>query len=66
MNVEYAIKVIQKNGREDYLRDGLAANGRITEFPTYAHAIHKADFLRVGMEGDVQSINVVKYPKRAR
>jgi hypothetical protein len=64
--VKYAIKVVQKDGDEDYLRDGIAADGRITEFPTYAHAVHKADFLRIGMEGGVQSINVVKYPKRAK
>jgi hypothetical protein len=48
------------------IESGIVADGRITEFPTYAHAVHKADFLRIGMEGDVQSINVVKYPKRAK
>jgi hypothetical protein len=64
--VRYAIKVIQKNGREDYLRDGVSANGRITGFPSYAAAMRQHDFMRIGMEGEVQSINVVKYPKRAR
>jgi len=62
---KYAIKVVQKNGDEDYLRDGIAANGRITGFPSYAAAMRQQAFMRIGMEGDVQSINVVKYPKRA-
>jgi hypothetical protein len=63
--VKYAIKVIEKNGREVYLRDGAGPGGRITGFPSYASAMRQHDFMRIGMEGDVQSINVVKYPKRA-
>jgi hypothetical protein len=58
---DYAIKVIQKNGDEDFLCDGLGDTP--TRFPSYAAAMRQYDFLKVGMEGDVQSINVVKYPK---
>ena len=60
--MKYAIKVVQKNGDEDFICDGL---GNVpTRFPSYADAYHHVKlFLRIGMEGDVQSINVVKYPK---
>jgi hypothetical protein len=59
---DYAIKVVQKNGDEDFLCDGM---GNVpTRFPSYAAAYHQADFLKIGIEGDVQSINIVKYPKR--
>jgi len=57
----YAIKVVQKNGDEDFLCEGLG--NRIVRFPSYAAAYHYMDFMRIGMEGDVQSINIVKYPK---
>jgi hypothetical protein len=61
--MKYAIKVVQKNGDEVYLRE---SNGAITGFPSYAAAMRQAEFMRIGMEGDVQSINVVKYPKRPK
>ena len=61
---DYAIKVIQKNGDEDFLCDGLGNTP--TRFPSCAAAMRQYDFLKIGMEGDVQSINVVKYPKKAR
>jgi len=60
--MDYAIKVVQKNGEEDFLCDGLS--DRPTRFPSYAAAYHQRDFLKIGMQGDVQSINIVKYPKR--
>ena len=58
---DYAIKVVQKNGDEDFLCDGLGTVP--TRFPSYSAAYRYVDFLKVGMEGDVQSINIVKYPK---
>jgi len=56
----YAIKVVQKNGDESYLRE---TNGQITRFPSYAAAMKQREFMMVGMKNEVQSINVVKYPK---
>ena len=64
--MKYAIKVIEKNGDEDYLRDGDGGEGRITGFPSYAAAMRQHEFMSIGMKGDVQSINVVKYPKSRR
>jgi hypothetical protein len=61
---DYAIKVVQKNGAEDFLCDGLG--DRPTRFPSYAAAYRQVDFMKIGMEGDVQSINIVKYPKKFR
>jgi hypothetical protein len=62
--VNYAIKIIQKNGAEDFLCDGLTT--RPTKFPSRAAAERQRDFMNTGMEGDVQSINVVPYPKEAK
>lgn len=60
--MDYAIKVVQKNGDEDFLCGGLTNHPK--RFPSYAAAYHQVDFMKIGMEGDVQSINIVKYPKR--
>jgi hypothetical protein len=61
--MKYAIKVVQKNGDECYLRE---TSGAITGFPSYAAAMRQHEFMSIGMKGDVQSINVVKYPKVRR
>jgi hypothetical protein len=59
---DYAIKVVQDDGEEDFLCDGL---GNVpTHFPSRAAAQRQVDFMKLGMDGDVQSINIVKYPKR--
>ena len=60
--MKYAIKVVQKNGDEAFLREG---GGAITAFPSYAAAMRQHKFMCIGMKNDVQSINVVKYPKKA-
>jgi hypothetical protein len=36
---------------------------RPTKFPSRAAAERQRDFMKIGMEGDVQSINIVPYPK---
>jgi hypothetical protein len=59
--VNYAILVIQQEGDEDYLCDGLG--NRPTKFPSRAAAQRQVDFMKIGMDGDVQSINIVRYPK---
>lgn len=58
----YAIKVVQKNGDEEFLCDGLGDTP--ARFPSRAAAQRQKEFMLIGMEGDVQSINVVKYPKK--
>lgn len=57
----FAIKVVQKNGEEDFLCDGLTQTP--SRFPSRSAAWRQVDFLKIGMEGDVQAIVVVKYPK---
>jgi hypothetical protein len=60
----FAIMVIQKDGEQDYVCDGL---GDIpTRYPTRRKAQEFVDFMKIGMDGDVQSINVVPYPRRKK
>ncbi len=57
----YAIKVIGEDADEGYVCDGLGDTP--ARFPSRAAAERQKQFMLIGMEGDVQSINVVKYPK---
>ncbi len=57
----YAIKVVQKSGDDTYLCEGLGDTP--ARFPSRAAAERQKQFMLIGMEGEVQSINVVKYPK---
>ena len=59
----YAILVIDENGESCYLCDGVGINGKPSRFPSHAAAERQVDFMKIGMEGDVQSINIVRYPK---
>jgi hypothetical protein len=59
--VSYAILVIGQDGEEDYVCDGLG--DRPVKFPSRAAAQRQVEFLELGMNGDVQSINIVRYPK---
>lgn len=59
----YAIKLISKRGTEAYLREGTGPNGRIAGFPTKRAADKQVEFMKIGMAGECQSINVVKYPR---
>jgi len=57
----YAILVVQDNGDEDYLCDGF---GEVpTRFVTRAKAQEMRDFMAIGMAGDVESIDIVPYPR---
>ncbi len=56
----YAIRVIQQNGDEDYMCEGLT--NVPSRFPSRAAAQRAVDFMQIGMDGDVQSISIVKYP----
>lgn len=57
--MRYAIKVIWDDGDEDYVMQGerVAAFGKL-------QAKEQVEFLRVGMEDECQSINIVRYPKK--
>lgn len=58
----YAIKVVQKNGDEDFLCVGYT--DIVAKFPSRAAAQKQKDFMLIGMEDEVQSINIVKYPAK--
>lgn len=59
----WAILVIWKNGQEDYVKQGLS--DVIATF-SRADAIEQTKFMKIGMDGDCQSINIVPAPKRER
>jgi len=54
----FAVKVIWKNGKEDFLCHGFTKN--VMAFTNRHAAKEFADFMREGMD-EVQSINVVRY-----
>lgn len=60
----YAILVVDEEGEEEYLCDGMGDHP--TRFSSREAALDMVAFMKIGMEGDVQSINVVPYPKPAR
>lgn len=60
--MNYAILVIQNDGDEDYLCEGMTSTP--AKYPSRAAAQRMVDFMKIGMEGDVQSINIVRYPSR--
>lgn len=60
----FAILVVQLDGDEHYLCDGMG--DRPTRYSSREEAQKMVDFMKIGMEGDVQSINVVNYPARLR
>jgi hypothetical protein len=62
--MNFAVLVIDNDGEEEYLCDGMG------DTPSKFHSRHAAqetvDFIKIGLEGDVQSINVVSYPKKEK
>jgi hypothetical protein len=59
--MRYAIKVIWKNGDEEYVMSGLGKSARIATFSAKSRARTEADFMAMGID-DAQSINVVRAP----
>ena len=58
----FAIMVVDEDGDDSYLCEGF---GNIpVAFPTRKSAEEYRSFMKIGMDGDVQSINVVPYPAR--
>jgi hypothetical protein len=60
----FALLVIGLNGEEDYLCNGMGDTP--TRFFSKREAQSQKDFMWIGMDGDVQSINIVPYPKEQR
>lgn len=54
----FAIKVVWLDGVEEYLKEGCS----IARFTNRKRAEEQCDFMKEGMEDEVQSINVVPYP----
>ncbi len=63
--MNWAILVVWSNGEEEYVKQGIGTE--VARF-TKAEAVEQREFLWMGMEGDpdVQSVNVVRYPKRRK
>lgn len=60
MNTGFAVKVIWKDGEEELLCEGMT--DKPARFLRRTDAQHHRDFMLIGMEDEVQSINVVAYP----
>ncbi len=56
----WAVLVVWEDGEEEYLHPGIGDDVAI--FRTREEAQEKRDFMWIGMEGECQSINVVRYP----
>jgi hypothetical protein len=57
--VNWAIKVVWPNGEEEFLHPGIT--GKVALFRSLKAAKEQRDFMWIGMEGECQSINIVKY-----
>ncbi len=55
--MSYAILVVWKDGNEEYLKEGYSDKPAI--FLSKSSAKEQAEFMYMGMEEEVQSINVV-------
>lgn len=59
--LDWAILVIWKDGEEEYLHEGLGTT--TARFRSRNDAIEQTKFMKMGMDDEVQSINVVPYPR---
>lgn len=57
----YAIKVIYDSGDEEFLCEGFS--DRPARFHSLNAAKKQRDFMKMGMDDECQSINVVPYPQ---
>jgi len=60
--MRYAVQVVWNNGDTEYLNRGIGDS--IALFPSKQKATKYAEFMKMGMDEDVQSINVVRFPAR--
>lgn len=58
----FAIKVIWNDGEEEYLKEGY--RGLHPARFTTCEAAEQVEFMKIGMEDECQSINVVPYPRQ--
>ena len=56
----WAVLVVWLDGEEEYLHPGMSDD--VAVFRTQEEAQHQRDFMWIGMEGECQSINVMRYP----
>lgn len=54
----YAILVVWKDGEQEYLKEGNV----LVKFSSKSRASEQVEFMRMGMEDEVQSINIVSAP----
>ena len=59
----FAILVIDNDGEESFVCDGMGDTP--SRYLSKAKAKEFADFMKIGMEGECQSINVVPYPRKS-
>jgi hypothetical protein len=59
--MKYAILVVWLDGVEEYVKQG----SDVAIFHSKRAADEQAEFMRMGMEDECQSINVVQYPSRS-
>ena len=62
--MRYRIKVIWKNGEQEYVQAGVKP-GQDAIFTSHRAAQEQADFLKIGISDEVQSVNVVRGPFQA-
>jgi len=58
----FAVLVVWNDGDEEYLKDGMST--KPARFTSRQQAKEQADFMKMGMDDECQSINVVPYPRR--
>jgi len=63
--MRYAIKCVTLDGHEEYVMHfKVGERGRIALFSSKREATERADFLKIGVAEEYQSINVVRYSER--
>ena len=59
----FAILVIWADGEQEYLKQGVA---HVVRFSSRKRAQEQREFMLMGMDEDVQSVNVVPFPRGCR
>lgn len=54
--------IVDEAGEREYVCDGDCKTP--TRFASKAKAKEFVDFMKIGLDGEVQSINIVPYPRR--
>jgi hypothetical protein len=59
--MSWAILVVWNDGEEEYLHEGLGTQA--ARFSSRIEAQRQADFMKIGMSDETQSISVVRFPR---